>query len=222
MQHSVLALMSLPLQLWRSLVQPSAAQWVVCGILLVLMTLLELGGDAMRLQLRYESPLVSSGEWYRLLTGHFVHLGINHLALNLTGMVLFFYLFVKTISALEILTTIVLYALFISFAMHLSGDIYWYVGFSGVLYGLFVFGVFRDALASLAAKCLVVCVIVAKVLYDLASGGDPALEEFTGGAVITQAHLYGIVIALTHCAVRWFYVNKMNNKNNTQKGYSHD
>lgn len=209
-------------RLWRVLTQPSGSQWLVCGLLFLLMTWLELGGDTMRLQLRYEAPLVDNGEWYRLLTGHFVHLGINHLVLNLAGIVLFFYLFIKTISVVEIMLTVLVYALAISLALHASGSIYWYVGFSGVLYGLFVYGVIRDPKATLAAKWLMVILIIAKVLYDLLLGGDPTLAEFTGGSVISQAHLYGIVMALTHSAMCWLYGHKINSKNNTHKGYSHD
>jgi rhomboid family GlyGly-CTERM serine protease len=207
---------------WQALTQPSGSQWIVCGILLLVMVLLELGGDAMRLQWRYEAPLVANGHWYRMLTGHFVHLGINHLVLNLAGILLFFYLFIKTISALEITITVLVYALGISLALHLSGDVYWYVGFSGVLYGLFVYGVIRDPMATVASRWLMVLLIIAKVLYDVLLGGDPTLAEFTGGSVIAQAHLYGIVIALVHSALRWLYIVKTNHINSSDKGSSYD
>lgn len=172
-------------------------------ILLVVMVAIEAGGDPMRLLLRYDQAAVTRGEWYRLLTAHFVHLGINHLLLNLAGILLFFFLFIRTISVLEITLTILIYAVLISLAMHLGGTIGWYVGFSGVLYGLFVFGVIHDPKATLAARSLMVILMLAKVLYDLLFGGDPALAEFTGGEVISLAHLYGMVLALIHRGCLW-------------------
>jgi membrane associated rhomboid family serine protease len=41
-----------------------------------------LAGDAGRAALRYDRVGLADGQLWRLLTGHFVHLGLEHAALN--------------------------------------------------------------------------------------------------------------------------------------------
>ena len=57
---------------------------VACAVLL----LPELGGDAGRALLRYDRAALAAGQWWRLLTAHVVHLGLEHAALNSLGLVL--------------------------------------------------------------------------------------------------------------------------------------
>src|SRR5690348_5494860 len=54
-----------------------------------------LAGDAGREALRYDRAGLSQGQLWRLLTGHFVHLGLEHAALNCLGLVLMWALFAR-------------------------------------------------------------------------------------------------------------------------------
>ncbi|HEV7714381.1 MAG TPA: hypothetical protein VGO53_02230, partial [Steroidobacteraceae bacterium] len=47
------------------------------GIAIVLL-LPELNGDAARAGLRYERMAIAAGEWWRLITAHFVHIDLEH------------------------------------------------------------------------------------------------------------------------------------------------
>src|SRR5690606_33885017 len=72
-------------------------QWVfrtwplwVLGIAAIVLTL---AGGPSSPALRYERADVLAGEWWRLLSGHVVHLGVSHLVLNLAGLVLIGWIF---------------------------------------------------------------------------------------------------------------------------------
>ena len=83
-------------------------------------------------------------------------------------------------------------ALFISFGiLLLFPQIGWYAGFSGVVHGLLMTG----ALLSLrepVSKLLVV-LLVAKVGWELWSGGESVSTELIGAPVIYEAHLLGLM-----------------------------
>ena len=56
--------------------------WVVVALLAVC-ALLAAGGDEIRELARYERNAIEGGEYWRLLSGHLVHLGLGHLWPNL-------------------------------------------------------------------------------------------------------------------------------------------
>ena len=62
--------------------------WLAAAGVTALGFLLQLGGDATREALAYERTALGSGELWRLVSGHFVHLGWSHMALNLAGLAL--------------------------------------------------------------------------------------------------------------------------------------
>ena len=56
-------------------------------LIVVVMVLggLALGGERLRMLLQYDRAALAAGEWWRLVTAHLVHLGWDHLALNVAG-----------------------------------------------------------------------------------------------------------------------------------------
>ena len=57
-------------------------------LVLAIGLLIAAGGAAARLALRYDRAAIESAELFRLVTGHFAHLGWSHFALNAAGIVL--------------------------------------------------------------------------------------------------------------------------------------
>ncbi len=151
-------------------------------------------GDDGRAVLRYDHPAIADGEYWRLLTGHFAHLGYQHLLLNLAGLLLVWLLVGRhhntrqwyTVSA----TSIAIMGL--GFWL-LDADMRWYVGLSGLLHGLLLAGGI-SGIRSLPGESMVICaVVVGKLLYEQLVGPLPGSEAVAGGAVIVNAHLYGAV-----------------------------
>ena len=84
---------------------------------------------------------IADGEYWRLLSGHFAHLGYPHLALNLAGLILVWLLVGRLYSTWRWL----LVAAFSIVVMDagfwfVDSDMRWYVGLSGLLHGLLLAG----------------------------------------------------------------------------------
>lgn len=151
-----------------------------------------IGGDAARALGRYERTAVLDGELWRLLTGHFVHLGWSHTALNLAGLGLVWALFAQTLRGWR-----GLWVLFVSFVA-IDADfllnepqLVWYVGFSGVLHGLFTAGVVASLIARERETWLLAALLVVKLAWEQLLGPVPLTAQLAGGPVVESAHLYG-------------------------------
>lgn len=154
-----------------------------------------LAGDAAAELLRYERARLVAGEWWRLLSGHLVHLGWSHLVLNLAGLALIWGLFRQALATAAWWWIALASALAVSAGLYLfEPDLVWYVGLSGVLHGLFVAGL----LAALQRErwwgdALLLAVVAAKLGWEQSYGALPGTGAMAGGDVIVDAHLYGAV-----------------------------
>lgn len=147
--------------------------------------------------LRYEHAALSNGEVWRALTGHVLHLGWTHMALNLAGLWLCCLLAGRSMSGRQLLTRLLTLSLGVSALLYaLSPQVSHYVGLSGVLYGLLLWALLpqirrRDPLLALG-----VLMLVSWAAWQLHAGGDPREEAWIGGRIIVQAHLYGLGVAM--------------------------
>ena len=165
---------------------------------------LQLGGDGAREALAYNREYLASGQLWRLVTGHFVHLGWTHLLLNLSGLALVFWLVGHAYSCRQWL-----YITGISIATIDAGfwflypELGWYVGLSGLLHGLLAAGLLRGLLARDRESLILAAFVVAKLAWEQFGGPLPGSEATSGGTVIVDAHLYGAVGGLVAAASMW-------------------
>jgi rhomboid family GlyGly-CTERM serine protease len=147
--------------------------------------------------LRYDRDAILAGELWRLLTGHFVHLGWKHFIMNIAGLVLIWLLFGRFLTTLKWITCIVINALLISAGfLVLNPELHWYVGLSGVLHGMFVCGAIASIATGYRAEALLLLLLVGKLIWEQLAGALPGSAAFAGGAVVVDAHLYGAMIGL--------------------------
>ena len=169
--------------------QPVYALWL---LLLVLSFVLQLGdwvGDW-----RYDRSRVEQGAWWLLLSGHIVHLNWSHWVLNMAGLGIVAFFFSAYASLKQWLLVILTSALVIAAGVTwLNTDIHYYVGLSGVLHGLFLFGALREIRVYPLSGYVLTSVLVAKLGWEFFYGALPGSEDFTGGRVLTDAHLYGAI-----------------------------
>ena len=142
--------------------------------------------------LRFEREAVLNGEVLRTLTGHLVHLGFNHALINAAACVVLGWLFPHAMGFREWLITLLGSALAISIGLTWLVPVDWYVGFSGVLHGLFVVYVLLGEMRWTWRLGLLAGLTV-KLLYEVFWGASPATEAFIGGNVIENAHWLGAV-----------------------------
>lgn len=154
------------------------------------------GEDAIAL-FRYENTMIKTGEWWRLLSGHFIHLGWTHLILNLAGMWLLVFIFHSLIKPVVLLASVLLLATGTSLGLLMfSPAVVWYIGLSGMLHGFITMGamlIFRSK--PWPAVFLLACVTV-KLIWEQFFADANAIELAIGGKVIYDAHLYGAITGI--------------------------
>jgi rhomboid family GlyGly-CTERM serine protease len=167
--------------------------WTVAALLAVCL-LLAAGGEAVLELGRYERHAVESGELWRLVSGHLVHLGLGHLWPNVAALAIIGLLFEGVFSNSSWLRVSVASAAAIDIGLYvLDPAVLWYVGLSGVLHGYVAAG----ALALLSRRQALGGVLAiglgAKLVFEQVVGPVPFTAESVGGPVVVSAHLYGAV-----------------------------
>jgi rhomboid family GlyGly-CTERM serine protease len=164
--------------------------WWLFGLLSGVSVLLQWWGERAQHLLRYERAAVMHGEYWRLVTAHWVHGSFEHLWLNLAGVLLIVLLFAKTYSAGQWLTVLLLSTGAIAFGfVFYEPQLEWYVGLSGVLHGALAAGCvawWRQQARPLALALTLI--LVGKLLWEQLHGALPLSGSMT---VIVDAHLYG-------------------------------
>jgi rhomboid family GlyGly-CTERM serine protease len=161
-----------------------------------LIVLLETFGDAGREALRYERAAVADGEWWRLVSGHLVHLGWRHVALNLLGLALMWALFFADYSLRQWAIVLGASTLAIDAGFwFLNPGLVWYVGLSGALHGVMAAGTLAHVRRRERDAWVLVPFLIGKLAYEHWNGSMPYSAD-AGGAVVVAAHLYGALGAL--------------------------
>lgn len=170
------------------------AAWLPPAVAIGIAGTSALFGDAGREALAFDRAGLATGELWRLLSAHFVHLGVSHLLLNAAGLLLVWYLVSSSFSTAQwLLVTLLVLAGVDAGLWFLEPQLVWYVGLSGLLHGLLAAGIvagFRPGRIDLLVLGLLV---TAKLVYEQLVGPLPGSEQSSGGAVIVASHLYGAI-----------------------------
>ena len=166
--------------------------WLLAAGVATVALLLQAGGTPIEAGLAWDRDALAAGQLWRLVTGHFVHLGWSHLLLNLAGLALVSWLVGKWFSLGRwlLIGAVSIAAIDIGFwQVHVSLDTY--VGLSGLLYGLLVAGLLAGVLERDREAIILAVFVIAKIAWEQFAGPMPGSEATTGGKVIVEAHLYG-------------------------------
>ena len=178
--------------------------WVAAGVVAAVAVLLQLGGKPVQEALAYERDAVASGQLWRLVTGHFVHLGWSHLLLNLLGLALVCWLVGHAFNWLRWLYIgLVILATMGAGFWFLYPVLDWYVGLSGLEHGLIAAGLLAGIVNRDREAMILACFVVAKLGWEQAVGPLPGSESTAGGAVIVDAHLYGAIGGVLGALLSW-------------------
>jgi rhomboid family GlyGly-CTERM serine protease len=167
------------------------AIWLL-GLLCGVSVLFALGGESVRLALRYERLAVFEGEWWRLATGHVVHGSSAHLLLNMAGLGVIAGLFARDYSLRQWLIVAVTSLTVIDLGFVLfEPQLLWYVGLSGLLHGALAAGAvawWRHETKPMATALSVI--LIGKLVWEQWRGALPLSGDMP---VIVDAHLYGAI-----------------------------
>jgi rhomboid family GlyGly-CTERM serine protease len=156
-------------------------------------------GEAGRRLLEYARAALASGEWWRLVTAHLVHLDLRHAVLNCAGLALMWALFARDYSVRQWLAILAGAAAAIDAGLWLwSSTVAWYVGSSGVLHGVMAAGSLAHLRRREPDGWLLAAFLAAKLVWEHLVGALPL--SGLGPEVVVDAHLYGVVGGLAVAA----------------------
>ena len=172
----------------------NSPDWHFVGLVLLIAVVLQLLGPE---YFRYNSDWLKSGQIWRIVSAHWVHVGWAHLALNMLGLALCVSLANPRWSVKRWLLQSLALGIGISLLFTLQNpELNWYVGFSGILFGLYFLAAqdlyARDRLVAL----LMGGAIVTKVVIEQYTPYDITSAAIIGAPVIVDAHLYGLLTAI--------------------------
>ncbi len=174
-------------------------------------------GETVSYALVYQRPLITQGEVWRIFTGHLLHTNGFHLLLNLAALCMLWALHGH-------FYTIKNYtALFLFCAISTSLGIYYYnpeliqyVGLSGVLHGIFVFGAIMDIKSNDKSGYLLFIGVWLKIAHEQIYGASSDVSDLIEASVAIDAHLWGAVGGLLFSIV-YLVVRIKEKASNTSK-----
>ena len=153
---------------------------------------------------QFDRHQIEKGNYMSFLTGHLVHLNWSHWGLNMAGLAIVAIFFSLYGSLLDWLFVLVFSAVCVSFSLYWwHPEVIWYVGLSGVLHGLFVYGAIRETRFYPFSGYVLLLLLAGKLFWEYMNGALPGSEEMTGGRVIVEAHLYGAIAGLAATFITW-------------------
>lgn len=169
---------------------------VIVGLLsgCIFVLLHSASADAL-INLAYLREAIADGQWWRLLTGHFVHFTWYHAVMNAVGLFLVSCVLLYRQSLLSVLSINLFLPLFISLGLWwLYQDIDHYRGYSGVLYGVIAAGLILEWAANRGIYTIALALLAAKIAYEQLPNYDvDYLVAEIGVPVAIEAHLLGFI-----------------------------
>jgi rhomboid family GlyGly-CTERM serine protease len=167
---------------------------------LLLLAALACGGPVLTLALRYERAAIAHGEWWRLATGHWVHLGLRHLLADAAGLVLLWMLYARELSPRAWLLVLVCATAAIDAGLWWGEpSLQWYVGISGLLHGAWAAGAAAAASRRDKQGWIMLALLAIKLVLEQRSGASLLVSGFP---VVTMAHVYGALGGLLAAIIR--------------------
>ena len=188
--------------------QSAWAKWLPLLWFTLAMSLLQLIGPQ---AFRYQTGLIEQGQWWRVLSAHLVHANWIHLALNLAGLALCIGITGIVWRWWQWLWRCLLLMLCISASFFLlQSKMGWYVGFSGVLMGLYLLAAFDTRRQQPGMSIILAIFILSKIGMEQFSSVNMTTQDLIGVPVMVDAHLYGVVTALAIIALQYGFVSFQN------------
>ncbi|MBT0586382.1 rhombosortase [Alteromonas oceanisediminis] len=145
----------------------------------------------------FNRATVNQGELWRLLSAHLLHTNAIHLLLNIAGLALLWGLHGEYYRPARFSIFFSLCAVLTSLAIWLfSPQLTHYVGLSGVLHGLFVWGACGDIRRGDHTGWLLLIGLAIKICYEQFGGDSSQIAALIEASVAVDAHLWGVLSGL--------------------------
>jgi rhomboid family GlyGly-CTERM serine protease len=176
----------------QELNQHSKYPWLLPVFLIVLCIVLHFMG--FNQSLRFDRELIDNGHWWLLFSANFVHLGNNHLFLNLAGLGLIYFLLWPNFNTSTWALITIVSSIGVGLGLYWwHPELRWYVGFSGTLHGLIIAGAIADVFRFPVSGSILLMLVTAKLTWEQFFGAMPGSESVAGGHVVVDSHFYGAI-----------------------------
>ncbi len=146
--------------------------------------------------LAWRREAIAEGQWGRILTAHFIHLGPRHLLFNLLGLVLIAEWLLKGWRPADLGSLLLASAVGTSLFLWIAEPgLQWYAGMSGALHGLWAGAALAGWLRSRHGVAAVALLALGVKLLVLNEGA-------AGMPVVPSAHVFGAASGLLWALVR--------------------
>ena len=157
----------------------------------------------------YQRSLISQGEMWRLFTGHLLHTNGIHLLLNLAALLMLWALHGRFYTITNYVVLFLLSAISTSIGIYYyNPSLLQYVGLSGILHGIFVFGALMDINAKDKTGYLLFIGVWLKIAHEQVYGASSDVSDLIEASVAVDAHLWGavggLVFSIIYLAVLHF------------------
>ena len=170
--------------------------WLLILIITLLVQWVNLGAE-----IRFDRELIAGGHFWLLFSGNFTHLNWAHWALNMGGLAIVAFFFSPYGNVKQWMVVVFVSSFIVGTGLYwFNPQITWYVGLSGVLHGLFIYGVIHEIKVHPTSGVVLMFLLVGKLVWEMFNGALPGSEDISGGNVITDAHLYGAIAGMC-CAL---------------------
>jgi rhomboid family GlyGly-CTERM serine protease len=154
-------------------------------------------GDSFTQALVYQRELITTGEVWRLLSGHLLHTNGYHLLLNLAGLLMLWALHGRFYSIKNYIVLFLFCSIMTSIGIYVfDPTLIQYVGLSGVLHGIFVFGALMDINAKDKSGYLLFLGVWLKIAHEQYYGANVDVSNLIEANVAVNAHLWGALSGL--------------------------
>lgn len=185
-------------------------QWWFSLIVMVLITATSFLPGTTVDNLALVAAEVSAGEWWRIVTSQFVHLGFNHALLNIVGYLIISAAFREDVTPKEEAIALAFSVLGVGLGVYLlSEEIPWYAGLSGAIYGLLTHNLIVGWRRSATLSLLFGVFLIGKFIHEqFISGPDTVTASFIGAQVAIDSHLYGAITGLATGLISFFVFHR--------------
>lgn len=145
----------------------------------------------------YNRSLVIEHQYWRLLTGHVFHTNYAHLLLNTLAIILLWALHGQFYSTRQYCLLVIFSSIMISIAIFiLTPEMTKYVGLSGVLHALFIWGALKDIAHKDKTGYLLLIGAIIKIAHEQIYGPSEDITKLIHADVAIDAHLWGAIAGL--------------------------
>ena len=145
----------------------------------------------------FARPAIDDGQWWRLLTGNLLHTNTWHLVMNLAGLAILAALHGEHYRRRSLWLFSLANASAVGLCLYLfSPTMDYYVGLSGYLHGLLLWGALHDIGKGYRSGYLLAVGVIGKTLYEQWYGASEQVAQLINASVAVDAHLYGVLATL--------------------------